>query len=186
MSAPAPLGRWRAVRLLLAAFAVAGLVGCATPRPADYAAERPRLELRDYFDGALDAHGVVTDRAGRVLQRFTVQLDGRWSGDEGVLEEDFRYSDGRTERRTWRLRRLGDGRYTGRAADVVGEADGEGAGNALQWRYTLRVPLADGRTIDVDLEDWMFLVDERVLLNRATMRKFGIRVGEVLIAFRRR
>ena len=29
----------------------------------------------------------------------------------------------------------------------------------------------------------MFLVDENVLINRATMSKFGIRVGDVTISF---
>jgi hypothetical protein len=32
----------------------------------------------------------------------------------------------------------------------------------------------------------MFLVDERVLLNRATMSKFGIRLGEVVLSMTRR
>jgi hypothetical protein len=31
----------------------------------------------------------------------------------------------------------------------------------------------------------MFLVDERVMLNRATMSKFGVRLGEVQLAFSR-
>ena len=32
----------------------------------------------------------------------------------------------------------------------------------------------------------MFLVDGKVMLNRAEMSKFGIRVGEVTLAFTRR
>jgi len=35
----------------------------------------------------------------------------------------------------------------------------------------------------VQFDDWMFLVDERVMLNRATMSKFGITLGEVLLSF---
>ena len=175
----------RRARAAAVALAAAALLGCASPQPSHYAAERPTLDLRQYFDGELDAHGIVTDRAGKVLRRFTVHMTGRWNGDQGVLEEDFRYSDGSTERRVWRLTRGDDGRYTGRADDVVGTAQGVAAGNALNWRYTLRIPV-DGREFEVELDDWMFLVDERVMLNRATMRKFGIRVGEVLLAFRKR
>ncbi|MFZ9138193.1 MAG: DUF3833 family protein, partial [Hylemonella sp.] len=29
----------------------------------------------------------------------------------------------------------------------------------------------------------MYLVDDKVMLNRATMRKFGIRLGEVTLSF---
>ena len=171
-------------RLLL--LAAAGFAtGCAAPRPLQYAAERPVLDLRRYFDGTVDAWGIFTDRSGAVVKRFTVVLDCRWNGDEGVLDEDFTFSDGTKQRRIWRLRHEGGGRYTGRADDVVGEAAGEQQGNAFQWRYTLALPV-DGRTWNVEMDDWMHLVDERVLLNRATMSKFGVRLGEVTLSFRRR
>jgi Protein of unknown function (DUF3833) len=171
----------------LAALALAGmLAACAAPTPADYAAEKPVLDLRRYFDGDLTAYGIFTDRSGKVVKRFTVRMTARWQGDEGVLDEAFTYSDGSTERRVWRLRKLADeqgvARYTGQADDVVGSADGHASGNALRWTYTLRLPL-DGRTVDVQFDDWMFLVDERVMLNRAVMSKFGFYLGEVTLSF---
>jgi hypothetical protein len=170
---------WIAAALLAALLAT----GCASaPTPADYARETPRLDLRRYFDGPLVAHGVFTDRSGKVLRRFTVQLRGTWDGRNGVLEEDFRYSDGKVERRVWRLEDLGDGHYRGRADDVVGEAVGVAAGNALNWRYTLALNV-DGRTVEVQFDDWMYLMDERVMLNKAAMSKFGIFLGEVTLAF---
>ncbi|MFO1326087.1 MAG: DUF3833 domain-containing protein [Rubrivivax sp.] len=173
-------------RTLALAPLAAALAGCAAaPTPADYAAERPLLDLRRYFDGELDAHGVFTDRSGKVVRRFTVQMTGRWNGREGELDERFTYSDGRTERRVWRLTDLGDGRWSGRADDVVGEAQGRAAGNALNWRYTLRLPV-DGSVYEVQFDDWMFLVDERVMLNKAAMSKFGIFLGEVTLAFHKR
>lgn len=158
------------------------LAGCAGPQVQDYARETPRLDLREYFNGNLVAHGVFTDRSGAVKRRFVVQLKGTWQGDQGVLEEDFTYSDGETERRVWRIQRTGDGRYIGRADDVVGEAQGESAGNALRWRYTLRLKV-DGRTWDVQFDDWMFLMDRQVMLNRAAMSKFGIHLGDVTLSF---
>lgn len=161
----------------------AALAGCASgPVPADFANETPRLDLRNYFNGPLTAHGIFTDRSGKVVRRFTVKMTGTWSGDQGVLEEDFVYSDGKRERRVWRLTDLGGGRYSGRADDVVGEAAGVAAGNALNWRYTLALNV-DGRTIEVQFDDWMYLMDERVMLNKAEMSKFGIRLGEVTLAF---
>ncbi len=176
--------RWLA---LLAALAAALLVvACAAPIPADYAAEKPLLDLREYFNGNLVAHGIFTDRQGKVVRRFTVQLKGSWQGDEGVLDEAFTYSDGKTEKRVWHLRKLpdanGQARYSGQAGDVVGTAEGQAAGNALRWSYTLRMPV-DGREIDVQFDDWMYLMDERVMLNKAVMSKFGVRLGEVTLSF---
>jgi hypothetical protein len=177
----------RAALALASALALAAplmLAGCASPTPADYASQTPVLDLRQYFNGKLLAHGIATDRSGKVVQRFTVQITGTWQGDEGTLDEQFSYSDGRREQRIWKLTRQADGRYIGRAGDVLGEARGQAAGNALNWRYTLLLPV-DGRTWEVEFDDWMFLVDDQVMLNRAVMSKFGIRLGEVLLSFQR-
>lgn len=158
------------------------LMGCAAPEVQDYADQRPALDLRHYFDGPLTGYGVFTDRGGTVKARFVVHLVGRWRGEQGVLEEDFEYSDGRKERRVWRLMHLGNGRFRGRADDVLGEADGVQAGNALRWAYTLKLPV-DGKVYEVQFDDWMYLVDDKVMLNKAAMSKFGIRLGEVTLAF---
>ena len=163
------------------------LAGCASaPTPADYAAQSPVLDLQQYFNGAVTAHGIFTDRGGTVLRRFHVVMNCSWIGDDGVLDEDFSYSDGKKERRVWRLKKLrgpgNDGKYTGTADDVVGTALGESAGNALRWTYSLRLPV-DDKVYEVQFDDWMYLLDERVLLNKAVMSKFGIRLGEVTLAF---
>ena len=172
--------RRRALFTLLAGTAV--LTGCASPPVTDYAQERPLLELDRYFTGRVLAHGVFQKRNGAVARRFTVVMDCHWEGNQGVLDEAFTYSDGSTERRIWRLTKHADGRYTGRADDVVGEAQGQTSGNAFRWNYTLRLPV-DGKEYEVQFDDWMFLVDDRVLLNRATMSKFGVTLGEVLLSF---
>jgi hypothetical protein len=168
---------------LAAAFAsVAVLAGCASPTPADYAAEKPVLDLKTYFNGELVAHGMFSDRSGKVVRRFVVQMTGTWQGNQGVLDERFTYSDGKTERRVWRLADEGGGRWSGRADDVVGVAQGLASGNALNWRYTLRLPV-DDKVYEVQFDDWMVLIDERAMLNKAVMSKFGIRLGEVTLAF---
>lgn len=171
-------------RFLLTSLAASfALAGCASsPVPEDYAGEKPVLRLESYFNGPLTAHGLFTDRAGKVKRRFVVQLVGRWQGGVGTLEEDFTYSDGKTERRVWTITALGDGRYRGTAADVIGEAEGIASGNALRWSYTLRLPV-DGTTYDVQFDDWMYLMDGQVMLNKARMSKFGFHVGDVTLSF---
>ena len=168
---------------LLAGLAgTAVLAGCAGPKVTDYAKELPMLELDRYFNGRVTAHGIFQKRSGEVARRFTVVMDCHWEGNQGVLDEHFTYSDGTTERRIWRLIKHADGRYTGQADDVVGTAWGQTSGNAFRWNYTLRLPV-DGKVYEVQFDDWMFLIDERVMLNRATMSKFGFRLGEVLLSF---
>lgn len=164
---------------------LAALAGCASPTVADYAAEKPTLDLTSYFNGTLDAHGVFTDRSGKVVKRFAVVMRCRWQGNEGVLDEDFSYSDGSKQKRVWRLTKLPGGRYTGTADDVAGTAEGQEAGIAFHWRYTLELPV-DGKVYNVQFDDWMYLMDDRVMLNKATMSKFGVRLGEVTLSFYKR
>jgi hypothetical protein len=191
--------RRRALTVAITGMALASplmLSGCAGPQLLDYAAEKPAFDLRHYFDGVVDAYGVFTDRSGKVVKRFTVVMRCSWTTaadgtEEGVLDEDFTYADGSQQKRVWRLRRVaGDGgssaaRYVGRADDVVGEAQGAESGNAFRWGYTLRLPV-DGKEYEVQFDDWMYRMNDRVVLNKATMSKFGIRLGEVTLSFTKR
>ena len=175
----------RAGTLGLATGSALALSACAGPQISDYAAETPVLDLRKYFTGTVDAWGIFTDRSGRVVKRFTVVIDCQWQGDEGVLDEAFTYSDGTLQRRVWRLKALPNGRYEGRADDVVGMATGQTKGNAFQWQYTLALPV-DGKVWEVQFDDWMFLMNDRVMLNKAVMSKLGVTLGEVTLSFSRR
>lgn len=158
------------------------LAGCSAPKIQDYAGQTPTLELRDYFNGTLDAQGIFTDRQGKVVKRFQVRMVCTWQGDTGTLDEAFQYADGSSQRRVWHLQRAADGHYSGRADDVVGTASGAQSGNAFHWNYTLALPV-DGRVIEVQFDDWMFLMNAHVMLNRAQMRKWGIDLGEVTLSF---
>ncbi len=178
------MGKMRWYALLLAGALM--LSGCgATMRPADYAAEQPKLDLKTYFNGTVDAWGMFQDRSGKVIKRFTVVIDCRWEGDTGVLDERFTYSDGTKQQRVWTLKKTGTNSYVGTASDVIGQAAGEVGGNALNWKYTLALPV-DGRVYHVNFDDWMYLMDDNVMLNRAVMSKFGFRLGEVTLSFRKR
>ena len=165
------------------------LSGCASQNIGDYANEKPVLDLRQYFNGTLDAYGIFTDHSGKVVKRFTVVMVCTWTGkpgeESGILDEDFTYSDGTKQKRVWKLQRAANGSYTGRADDVVGIANGQEKGNAFQWGYTLSLPV-DGKVYDVQFDDWMYLIDSKTMLNKATMSKFGFKLGEVTLSFTKR
>ncbi|MFZ2290061.1 MAG: DUF3833 domain-containing protein [Halopseudomonas yangmingensis] len=170
--------------LLLLLFSCLLLAGCASVSVEDYADEQPELDLLEYFSGPVEAWGMFQNRSGKVVTRFHVQIDSRREGDRLILDEHFSYSDGTTQRRVWTLTPDGPKGWRGTADDVVGEASGQLAGNAFRWRYTLSLPV-DGRVWEVHFDDWMYLMDEDTLINRASMRKFGIEWGQVTLFFRR-
>ena len=166
------------VLIVLAMF----LGGCSVMKPKDFEGTEPRLDLFDYFQGDTRAWGIFQDRSGNLQRQFTVDIRGVVEGDELTLTEDFVYADGETQQRIWRIRRIDEHRYEGRADDVVGNASGLAYGQALNWRYTLRLPYR-GNEINVKFDDWMFLQTDGVLVNRATVSKFGFKVGEVTLFF---
>ncbi|MFJ2988998.1 DUF3833 domain-containing protein [Collimonas sp. NPDC087041] len=162
------------------------LTACSTPvEPAYYADQKPLLSMQDYFNGTLDAWGMFQDRSGKVVKRFTVVIDCKWQGDTGTLDEHFTYADGSTQQRIWTIKKTGDNTYIGSAADIVGEAIGHTGGNTLHWAYVLALPV-DGRVINVTLDDWMILMNDKIMLNHAVMSKYGIKLGDITLSFSKR
>ncbi|QWE12041.1 DUF3833 domain-containing protein [Polynucleobacter sp. AP-Titi-500A-B4] len=165
------------------------LLGCAGQKVSQYANEKPSLDLSEYFSGTIDAYGIFTDRSGVVVKRFTVLIQANWQVIDGkkvgTLDESFEYSDGTKQKRIWKLTEVSPGKYIGKADDVVGEANGSSAGNALNWAYTLALPV-DGTIYHVQFDDWMYLVTPKVMINKAQMSKFGINLGEVTLSFYKR
>lgn len=165
------------------------LVGCSSPQVDRYATEKPALDLTTYFNGTIDAYGIFTNRSNEVVKRFKVVMKASWVVKDGkrvgTLDEDFFYSDGTTQKRIWTLTETAPGVFTGTADDVIGSAAGMVAGNALNWKYTLALPV-DGTVYHVQFDDWMYLMDDKVMINKAQMSKFGIYLGEVTLAFYKR
>jgi len=171
-------------RLLVVVLIAWLLSGCSSMKVSDLADTGPRFDLFEYFEGNTRAWGIFQGRGGELKRQFVVDIQGEVEGDQLTLTEDFVYADGEVSQRIWIVRALGGNRYTGTAADVVGEASGESAGSALNWRYTLQLPYGDG-TVNVDFDDWMFLQPDGVLINRAKVKKFGFTVGEVTLVFQK-
>jgi hypothetical protein len=170
-------------RIACVALALIALVGCAAVDVGDYRTEKPVFDLARYFDGTIEGWGMFQDRSGKVVKRFHVRIDAKWEGNIGTLDERFEYADGERQHRVWKLIKDGD-RYSGTAADVVGTGTGVAAGNAFNLKYVLALPV-EGRVWHVDMDDWMYLIDDRTVLNRTTMSKLGFHVGDVTLAFRK-
>ena len=172
------------MKRMLAIFLAVLAAGCASVQVQDYKAEQPKLDLATYFNGTIDGWGMVQERSGKVTRRFHVVIEAKWNGDTGVLDESFDWSDGKKEKRVWTITKSGD-RYTGAAGDVVGTAAGEASGNTLCWNYILALPV-DGTTYHVDMDDWMYLIDGNTLGNQTKLSKFGVKLAEITIFFRKR
>ncbi|TWR96684.1 DUF3833 domain-containing protein [Pseudomonas saxonica] len=171
-------------RFLLLVALVLGVASCASVDVARYADQQPALNLEHFFSQPVKAWGMFQKRNGEVAKRFEVNIVSRHEGNNLILDERFVYSDGTRQRRVWTLTPEGQGRWSGRADDVVGVAEGQVAGNTLHWRYRLNLPVDDS-TYEMSMDDWMYLMDEDTLIKRTRMSKFGVEVGQVTLFFRR-
>lgn len=176
------LSRLLAPTLLASALAT---TSCASSdRLAQFESSPRQLVLEEYFEGKTTAYGLFEDRFGKIRRQFKVDITGVRAGDHLTLTEEFDYDDGATETRVWEIDILGDGRYRGTAGDVPIPAEGRVSGNAFNWKY--KVDLKVGESVwNVGFDDWMVLMQDDVLLNRAYVTRYGIEIGQVTISFRK-
>lgn len=159
--------------------------GCSSVDIKDYENTKPELNLFEFFSGKTYAWGQFQDRSGKVIRRFTVDITGTITEQDKpmlTLDEQFVYDDGEKQQRIWKIIETKPHHFTGTAGDVIGEAVGESAGNALNWRYVLDLPYKDS-TIHVNFNDWMYLYSDNTMMNIAKVSKWGFNVGEVTLFF---
>lgn len=184
-----PLGhgdsyRLPALRRFSVLLVVLALVGCGGMTIDEFAGTTPKFVPEEYFLGKTRAWGIFQDRFGKVRRQMVVDIDGRVEGDTLILDESFRYSDGETEQRTWRLTKVAPDRYEGTANGVVGTAVARIAGQAMNLVYDFDLKVGES-VWRVHFDDWIWQQDDDVLVNRTTVSKWGFTLGEVSLFFQK-
>ena len=151
-------------------------------KPIDFKDKKPRLIIEEYLSGNVKAWGVLQNRSGKVTRQFSADLTGSWDGEKLILDEKFNWSDGEIQNRQWQIKKIDDHNYEGTAGDVVGIAKGYSYGPAFKFEYVLLVPVK-GKEMKITFDDWIFLQNEKVAINRAKMTRFGIRVADLTVVF---
>ncbi len=151
-------------------------------KPIDFKDQKPRLIIEEYLSGNVKAYGILQNRSGKVTRQFTADLNGTWDGKKLVLDEKFNWSDGEVQTRQWQINKIDEHHYEGTAEDVVGTAKGYSYGPAFKFEYVLLVPVK-GKEIKITFDDWIFMQDEKIAINRAIMTKFGFKVAELTVSF---
>jgi hypothetical protein len=156
------------------------LSACNTQKLDYYKDTTPTASLEKFFDGHIKGWGILQDRSGKVTRRFDVDMHGSWKDGVGTLEEEFVFYDGEKQKRTWTITKMPDGTYQGTAGDILGIAKGKANGSAIQWVYSMDLPVGD-TTYRIAFDDWMFQMNDGILVNRSYLKKFGFTVAELTI-----
>ncbi|WP_423171198.1 DUF3833 domain-containing protein [Vibrio diabolicus] len=166
------------------ALAAAALLSACSADIDNYQSSTPTFDLFGYFEGETKAWGMVQDYTEQQTRRFEVDIVGTVEGNTLTLVEDFVFDDGEVDQRIWVITKLEDGRYEGKAEDIIGVATGAEQGNALQWRYDFEFQMDDS-TVTVAFDDWLYRQDEKHVFNLTKIKKFGIEVGTITLFFQK-
>jgi len=170
------------MRMLLAALILTSLWGCGGMKVVDFDGQEPRFIPEEYFEGNLRGHGTFFDRFGDLRRTFVIDLEGTREGDTVFLKEHLQYGDGEEIHRTYKIEKIDQHSYVATAeSGLVGEALISSYGNALHWRYLYRQEIK-GREWTLRFDDWMFLQNETLVLNRARVTKWGFHVGDLFMS----
>jgi hypothetical protein len=160
------------------------LAGCAlAPKLPPGTGAAPFVIERD-LAGSTTARGEFSAING-VKRAFTAELTGVRNGDTFTLNERFAYDDGEKDEKIWVLTLKGDGLYSGTREDVVGEAHGWQDGPAFRLAYDVRLPNDKGEPgLKVHFQDVMALTPDGVVINNASVGKWGFHIGKVALSIR--
>ena len=170
------------MKLLLTFILILLLNSCSEMKPENYKNTKPIIKIEEYFQGNIKAWGMLQGRSGEVKRQFVADMKGEFDGKILILDETFIWNDGEKQERRWTINKIGENRYEGTAPDVVGIAEGVSFGSAFKFEYKLLVPYKD-KKIKIRFDDWIFKQDEKTAINKATLTKFGFKVGELTVFF---
>jgi hypothetical protein len=159
------------VKRLKAALLPLALAGCMDDR-APAAVPGAQLDPVAFFTGRSAGQGTLDTIVGD-SEPIRVRSLGRPDGKGGlVLIQDIRQGDNAPRRRSWTLRPVGGGRFTGELTDARGPVTVEVEGGVASIRYTMKNGMAVDQTLALQ-------ADGRTLLNRLNVRRPGLHIARV-------
>ncbi|WP_275784406.1 DUF3833 family protein [Pararhizobium gei] len=140
--------------------------------------------MERFFRGRTTATGSFSAING-VQRDFKVVLTGKVRGDRLTVREDFVFSDGEKDRKTWTFIRTGPATYTGTREDVIGSTTVRVDGRTARFTYLVDLDPGPKKNI-VRFHDKMVLAQDGLSLsNTATVWKYILPVARVRVDFKR-
>ena len=158
------------------------VTGCSNSNMENVVSKNSSFELLEYFEGETTAWGLVVDRFGNLQRSFKVKLTGKRDNKQLLLKEYFTYNDGEKEYREWFITKTETGDYEGKSKDTIGVAKGRQVGNTMRMVYDTTISIGE-TNIRVSFDDRFVKADKKVVINRAEVFKWGIKLADVTIFF---
>ena len=170
------------VTLVLFSLVFSFITGCSNSSIENVVSKNLSFDLLEYFNGETTAWGLIVDRFGNLQRTFKVRLNGNIDNKRLLLKEYFTYNDGETEYREWIITKTETGTYEGKSKDTIGVARGKQDGNTMRMVYDTKISIGE-TDIRVSFDDRFVKADKKVVINRAEILKWGIKIADVTIFF---
>jgi len=165
------------------ALAAIGLSGCAGEPIESFRGGVPKLEPERYFAGRTHSWGIVETASGQPKEVLHTQTEGRWDGSSLHFEQDIEFEHGKSEHRSWLIRRVDEHHYLATGTGIIGTAKGRAYGAVFHLDFTLDA-LPGNALGHVHMSQWMYLQEDGVtLVNRDTLTKAGVILVEITEEF---
>ena len=158
------------------------ITGCSNSSMENVVSKNVSFDLLEYFNGETTALGLIVDRFGNLQRTFKVRLNGNIDNKQLLLKEYFTYNDGETEYREWIIKKTETGTYEGKSKDTIGVAEGKQDRNTMRMVYDTTISISE-TDIRVSFDDRFVKADKKVVINRAEISKWGIKIADVTIFF---
>ena len=170
------------VTLVIFSLVISFITGCSNSSLENVVSKNLSFDLLEYFDGETTAWGLIVDRFGNLQRTFKVRLNGKIDNKQLLLKEYFTYNNGETEYREWIITKTETGTYEGKSKDTIGVAEGKQDGNTMRMVYDTTISIGE-TDIRVSFDDRFVKADKKVVINRAEILKWGIKIADVTIFF---
>lgn len=160
------------------------LPGCKDTRIEKHKDKKPTIDMQSFFQGTVKGHGSFFDWRGRQTKGFTITMIGDFKNNQGPLKEHFIFADGSKLDREWHVIFHEDKTYSATAPDIIGTGKGSQMGNAAYTDYVINIPYKNS-SINLHMDDWCYQIDNNTVLNKAAMKKFGIKVAEMIVLLKK-
>tara|TARA_B100001121_G_C18431169_1_gene499285 strand:- start:46 stop:501 length:456 start_codon:yes stop_codon:yes gene_type:complete len=144
----------------------------------------PNFYFDKYFEGKVIAQGhLIQNFPRKIIKNLDVNFQGKVFKNRIIIKED--YKDGiKKEKRTWEFEKITKTKYVGIEENVIGNIDVKINKNLLKMRYIFRL-IFKGKEIHVKIEDDMYLLNNREVINSTRVSKLGIKLAETFLLYKK-
>ncbi len=121
-----------------------------------------KADIKSFYQGDIEAFSVKFDKNDKIIATKTIQINGSWDGDKGIIRQKFIDNNNNKDSRTWLVTLNEDKTFSAIGHDSVEPASGMQVGNVIQMKYKLKVPY-NGVKTNIDYVSTMYLVNDNAM-----------------------